>query len=727
MKMADDLSFARRGRLPLVLASEAAECGLACLTMVARFHGHDIDLNALRQRFALSLTGAGLRSLMTLADTLCLSPRALRAELHALKDVKRPAILHWDLNHFVVLAAVTAKTVTVLDPALGRRTLPFEEVSKHFTGVVLELTPATDFAPVKARAPMRMSLLWSRFSGGTSAFMQVMLLSLALQIATFAAPFQIQLVVDEAIFRGDADLLTVLALGFGALVLVQYGIEGLRNYAFKVFGNLLTFHVVGNLVRHLLRLPADFFEKRHVGDILSRLGSVQPIQDAITRGVVSGIIDGLMALIAVVILFLYATTLAFVVLAAVLLSLFVTVLLYPGYRACLEEEIIAKAKEQSLLMETVRAATTIKLQGRETERESHWRNRYAEVINSGMSVGKFQITQTMLQGTITGLQTVIVIWLAARMILHAEGFSVGMLFAFLSFRQTFTDRALGLINQGMQFHLLGLHLERLADIVTAAPDVSAQAVLQVDVKGGLRFSGVSFRYGAADSFILKDVSLEIAPDDLVAITGASGSGKSTLLKLLLGLHAPTSGTIELDGHGASPEVWRAWRRNVSVVMQDDKLLSGTLADNIAFFDPDLDMDRVIAAAQAAQVHEAIVRSPMQYLSLVGDMGTTLSAGQRQRVLLARALYRRPKVLILDEGTANLDEETEALIMDLIVRMPITRIVAAHRPAVIRRASKVYRLKEGQVTLARAGLPATGAIEALSSQARLHVLPGVSGD
>src|SRR5262249_10583567 len=243
------------------------------------------------------------------------------------------------------------------------------------------------------------------------------------------------------------------------------------------------------------------------------------------------------------ILFLYSATLAFVVLAAVLLSLLVTALLYPGYRARLEEEIIAKAKENTLLMETVRAATTIKLQGRESERESHWRNRYAEVINSGMSVGKFQITQNMLQTMITGVQTVIIIWLAARMILRAEGFSVGMLFAFLSFRQTFTDRALGLINQGMQFRLLGLHLERVADIVTATPDASVGAVLFSNIKGALRLGGVSFRYGAADPLILEGVSLDIAWGDLVAITGAGGSGKSTLLKLVLGLPPPMSGTI----------------------------------------------------------------------------------------------------------------------------------------------------------------------------------------
>ncbi len=697
MKLPKELNLARKKRLPVMLAAETAECGLACLAMIACYHGHDIDLNGLRQRFSLSLAGASLGGIMSLADTLGLSPRALRVELPALPKVSMPCILHWGLNHFVVLKEATPKYIVIHDPAFGRRKIRIDKVSKYFTGVVLELTPSTTFQPVSARAPMKLSMLWSRLSGAGSAFTQVLLLSLALQIAAFAMPFQLQLVVDEAIFRADADLLTVLALGFGALVLVQAAIEALRDWALKMFGFVLTFQVVGNLVRHLMRLPADYFEKRHIGDIMSRLGSVQPIQDAITRGVVAAIIDGLMAFVAVAILFFYSATLAFVVLAAVFLFLFFVTLLYPTYRARLEEEILAKAKESTLLMETVRAATTIKLQGREAERESHWRNRYAEVINAGVSVGKFQITQNFLQQAITGVQTVIVTFLAARMILRGEGFSVGMLFAFLSFRQTFTDRAFGLINQTMQFRLLGLYLERLSDIVTATPDVQVDNVPALEIRGAMVVNAVSFRYGVADPLVLEGVNMEIRPGDFVAIAGPSGCGKTTMLKLLLGLHQPSDGDIWLDGYRATPELWRAWRARVGVVMQDDKLLSGTLADNIAFFDPDLQMVRVIEAATAARIHEDIMRSPMQYLSLVGDMGTTLSAGQRQRVLLARALYRQPRLIVFDEGTANLDEETEELIWDLIAAMPITRIVVAHRQALIHRAGRVFRVKERRLT------------------------------
>jgi ATP-binding cassette, subfamily B, bacterial CvaB/MchF/RaxB len=471
----------------------------------------------------------------------------------------------------------------------------------------------------------------------------------------------------------------------------------LRGWALKVFGHLLSFQIVGNLVRHLMRLPADFFEKRHVGDIFSRIGAVQPIQQAITQGLVSAIIDGAMAFIAAGILFFYSVLLGAIVLAAVVLHLALVFALYPGMRHRMEEEILARAKEQSHLMETIRAATTIKLMGREADRESAWRNLNADVTNAGVSVGKYQISLALIQTLITGLVHVIIIYIGARLILTGQGFSVGMLFAFLSFRQTFNERAIGFINQLVQFRLLGLHLDRLSDIVTAAPEAETVRMQSLDVKGDIRVRDLSFRYGAADNFVLQDINLDVAAGDFVAITGPSGGGKTTLLKLLLGLHKATAGTIDLDGNRADAELWRAWRKHVGVVAQDDRLLSGTIADNIAFFDPDLDMARVQAAAMAAQVHGDIMRQPMQYLGLVGDMGSTLSGGQRQRVLLARALYGQPRVLFLDEGTANLDEATEEAIADLIEQLPITRIVVAHRPALLRRAKRVFVVKDRQLS------------------------------
>lgn len=695
-----DLNFSGRRRLPEIRAAEAAECGLACLAMIGRYYGHQVDLNGLRQQFPQSIGGATLRGLMQLAQQLSLAARPLRVGLNALPRVRTPAILHWDLNHFVVLKKIGRRGAVIHDPVRGIRHMPIAELSDHFTGVVLELSPAADFQKLEARLPVKLTSLWTRSQGIAPAIMQVLAVSLVFQIATFAIPFHVQLVVDEAIGRADRNLLTVLALGFGALTVLHAALEALRDWILRLLGSMMSFQIVGNIVRHLLRLPVPYFEKRHVGDIISRIESTNAIQDALTRGMLSALVDGAMAVIAAFILFLYSPLLATVVITALLIVLVLGFSFYPATRAATEENIIALATERSNLIETVRAMPTIKIMGGEIEREGKWRNRYAGVINSSVQVGKLELSLAFLQKSVIGIQTILVVYLGARMVLNADGFSVGMLMAFLSFRQTFSDRALSLVNEVIKFRLLRLHLGRLADIITAEADASPASPLAnrpLEVKGGIEIDRMAFRYGSTLPLVLEDVSMQIAPGDFVAITGQSGGGKTTLAKLLLGLNQPESGEIRLDGRLANPDLWRAWRAKVGVVAQDDQLLSGTIADNIAFFDPDMDMARVTEAALAARIDDDILRMPMQYLTLVGDMGSTLSGGQRQRVLLARALYRQPQLLLLDEGTANLDEETEREIADLIAALPVTRIVIAHRPALVQRATRHFRVADGAVT------------------------------
>jgi len=680
-----------------ILQTEAAECGLACLAMVTNHHGSRVDLSGLRQRFSVSLKGATLKDLMRMADEMSFGTRALRLELDRLKDLALPAILHWDLNHFVVIAAVNGGKAHILDPARGELKMPLDEVSKHFTGVALELTPTAEFKPVEARVKLRLSDLWSRTTGLKRAFVQILILSVLLQLFALAAPFFLQLVIDEAVVRFDQEFLLVLALGFGALYAINAATQLLRSWALLALGQSLAFQMAGNVVRHLMRLPADFFEKRHVGDIISRIGSVQPIQQALTRSVVEALIDGVMTLTTAAFMLLYSWKLASIAFAAAAIYAVIALGSFPFMRRRQEELIVARAKEHSFIIESVRAARAVKLFGREGERESQWRNAFADVVNAGMAAGKFEVGVAFANTLLFSLQLVVIVYFGARFIL-AGAMTVGMLFAFMAYRQNFADRIAGLITKGVEFRMIGLHLERLADIAHAPQEegiaISGGGVRSVD--GAIELRNASFRYGSNDPFIFENLSLAVEPGDFIAVAGPSGGGKTTLMKVLLGLLPPTSGELHVDGLPLQSFGLRAWRARCGVVMQDDHLLSGTIADNISFFDPDIEMTRVMESAAAARIHDDIMRMPMNYLSFIGDMGAALSGGQRQRLMLARALYRKPAILFLDEGTANLDEASEREIADLVAALQVTRIVVAHRPSLIARAGRVFDLIGGRL-------------------------------
>ena len=444
----------------------------------------------------------------------------------------------------------------------------------------------------------------------------------------------------------------------------------------------------------MIRLPTSWFEKRHVGDIISRIGSARPIQEALTESVVAIVLDGFMAVFTLVIMFIYAPVLAWVVLALTALLALATLLIYPSLRRTEEETIVTKAIENTHVIESIRAATTVKLFGREAAREAAWRNLFADTINAATSHGKWLVLQKFFETLLMGGQIVITVYLGAKLIIgDASVFSVGMLFAFLGYQQHFTESVKKLLSEGIKVSLLTLHLDRLADIVYEKTEATeaAEAANSSDelILGKISVRNISFRYSDNDPWILKDFSLEIPAGKMMTITGVSGGGKTTLMKLLLGLYQPNAGVIEVDGRPLADIGMVNWRAGVGVVMQDDQLLSGTIADNISFFDPQVDMQKVYRAAIAAQIHDEIVAIPMHYLSMVGDMGSVLSGGQKQRVLLARALYHDPKVLFLDEGTANLDAKTEERIAGVLADMDISRIVIAHRRKLIERADIVF--------------------------------------
>lgn len=673
-----------------------AECGLVCLAMIAKYHGHDVDVNGLRSRISISTAGTTLRSLISIADSLDMSARAVRTELEGLKRIRTPAIIHWDMNHFVVLSAVKGNKVIIHDPTEGRRVYKLEEVSKHFTGVCLELTRAKQFEKRVERKPTYISSLWTKIDGFWLSFGQILVLSFCLQILGLAAPFYIQLMVDSAVPSSDKALALTLAMAFIGIMAVRLLTKLLQTWTVSALSIMLTFQMVGNIVRHMFRLRIAYFESRHVGDILSRIESIDPIKKAFTTDLISLILNTILFVLALSIMVIYSLTLTLLVVASVAIILAVELITFPYRRRLVEEEIHAKANEDSFMMESIRASSTIKLMSHEAERESQWRNYFAKELNIGFSLVKLDMFTGLIIGFVSGLEAIIIVYIAVIMVVDNTGFSIGMLFAFISFKGQFTSAANTLIDLLIRYKLLALHLDRVGDIIHAEPDSFQNAIPEYTGVASIRLSNVNLRYGENTPNVLNNVTLEIKDGDYVAIVGASGGGKTTLLKVLMGLYLPDEGKVYLGGQLANADLFQAWRRIGAAVMQEDRLLAGSIQQNITFFDPNPDTEWVRECTRMACVDGDIEEMPMQLQSLVGDMGSALSGGQKQRILLARALYRRPKIIFMDEGTANLDPASELKIASTLRNMSVTRIVVAHRPALIKDVDYVYQVVDGSI-------------------------------
>ena len=407
-----DLAIFTRSRVRLVRQTEVAECGLACLTMIANHHGLDIDLGTMRRRFAPSLRGAALRTLIGLADRIGLVPRAVKLPLEELKNLHVPAVLHWDMNHYVVLEKVSGDKALIHNPE-GRSTwMTLDAVSSHFTGVALELRPSDDFETGSQRERLRLSQLWRRMSGLKRALLQVLVLSIVLQAYVLALPYYMQVAIDSALPALDADLLTVLAVGFGLFTLINVGAGLLRSFVLLFAGTTLGFGLASNVARRLFRLPIEWFERRHTGDILSRFQSIAPIQQMLTEGAVAALLDGVLAILTLAVMFFYSPLLALIAIVAFVLYGVVRAVSFNLQKEAQEESIITVSKEQTTLIESLRGMTTLRLFGRETLRHAFWQTRLTDAVNARVRLSRIGIWQTTANTLIFGLENIITIWLA---------------------------------------------------------------------------------------------------------------------------------------------------------------------------------------------------------------------------------------------------------------------------------------------------------------------------
>jgi ATP-binding cassette, subfamily B, bacterial CvaB/MchF/RaxB len=699
------LHFGSGKRLPVIVQTEMAECGLACLAMIASYHGFATDMISLRRKFSISSHGTGLKQLMEMARRLHLSPRALRGEIEELAHVQLPCILHWGLNHFVVLKSIQKNTYSLHDPAFGERVLDAKNLGKEFTGVVLELTPTKEFKQTEQQAALNISHFWSSIVGLTRSLTQVLLLSLLLQLFAIATPFYMQTVVDDVLLRQDSNLLLVLALGFGLLMLIQTGTTALREFVILHLSNRLGMQMSANLFRHLIRLPMDYFAKRHMGDIVSRFDVLSHVRSLLTQGLVAALVDAAMALITLAAMFYYDVRLSVIVMGVVIVYGLFRWLMYRPFRMLTEESIIAGAKENSHFMESMRAIQTIKLFQRENDRQYQWQHKLADVMNKNIHIARWSIGYNTINSLLFGIENILVIYFAATAVM-GNVISLGMLYAFMSYKTRFISSMDSLITQWIEFKMLGLHLHRIADIAFTEPEnIAAHSVGDMDdlpleesrhshereiqssnkIIGKIAVKNLAYRYGEGEACVFKNINFVIHPGETVAITGPSGCGKTTLLKCLMGLIEPSEGEIFIDDKPLKTLVH--YRSQIAGVMQEDQLLSGDIAENIACFAQQINLQKVYECAHMACIHDEIQKMPMNYNTLVGDMGASLSGGQKQRVILARALYREPRILFMDEATSHIDVNNESVVNSHIKQLDITRVIVAHRPETVRSAGR----------------------------------------
>ncbi|WP_426164886.1 peptidase domain-containing ABC transporter [Pseudoduganella sp. R-34] len=698
MQSFEKMLFARGRNVPLVLQIEAAECGLACLTMVLSYYQHRVDLAEMRARFAISLKGASLGQLIHIAEKMGLGSRPLRLELEDMDQLQLPCILHWNFNHFVVLTKVDQRGITVQDPSFGERKLTFAEVSRSFTGVALELWPKPEFQPRVETPRVRFRELIGTTRGFGRAAGQILLLAAALEVLSLISPFFTGWIVDSVIPSNDKPLLYVLVPAFALLLLLETGISTARSWMLIYMSTSISLQWRSNIFSHLVRLPMPYFEKRTLGDVISRFDAVNQIQRTITTSFLEALLDGTMALVTLMLMCYYSPAMTAVSIAVVALYALLRWAWYYPTRAASEREINCGAKQHTHFLETVRGVKAIKLFSKQEQRRAAWLALSSDQINANLRLQKLNLYFRVVNGLGFGLENLLLTGLGALFVMEGR-FSVGILLAFMAYKTQFINRTASLIDKTMEFKMLQLQSERLGDIVLTAPEEDGpehMAGATDRTAPSLRVAGLRFRYGEQEPWVLNGVSFELAAGESLAIVGASGCGKSTLLSVLLGIRPPHEGSITIGGTDIRQLGVNAFRSMVGTVLQDDVLFAGSIQDNISFFDADADPLWVEQCAATASVLDDIRAMPMGFNTLVGDMGTVLSGGQKQRILLARALYKRPQILFLDEATSHLDVPREKQVNAAISALRITRIIIAHRLETIASADRILTIEHGRV-------------------------------
>ncbi|MEV4575397.1 peptidase domain-containing ABC transporter [Nonomuraea jabiensis] len=684
-----------RNRVPVVLQNTPTECGVACLAMVLRHHGHRTTVHELSERLAVGRDGLNARALVEGAREHGLTARAFSLAPEDLARVPLPAIAHWEFNHFVVVERWSPDHADLVDPGQGRRRLTAEEFSAGFTGVLLVFEPGEGFR----RGSSSLAGAWRREFVRTllqrrrGLLAQVIAASLLLQALGLALPLLSELLIDTVIPARAAVLLPWLGVAVLLAGVAQFVLAYLRAALLVTVRARADQQLTEGVVGHLVALPYRYFTQRGTGDLLTRASSVSTLRDLLTGQIVTAVLDGPLALGYLALVYVRDPVFGAALTGMIVLQSILLLGTARRVNLLAQQELAAFSASQSSLIQTISGIETLKASGAERRAVEQWSAHFAQQLQADVRSG---LTHGVLDAALSALRVVTplgLLWLGAWRVLDGE-LGVGALVALNAIALSALTPLGSLMSSLQSLQQAGAHFDRLSDILASTPEPS-NGIEVLRLRGAIELRGVGFRHDPRGPWTVRDVSVGIRPGQKVALVGSSGSGKSTLARLLLALHTPTEGEIRYDGVPATELNLHSLRRQFGVVTQDPSLFNGSIRENIALNDPGAPLERIVQAAELAALHDEIAAMPMGYETMLTD-GGGLSGGQRQRLALARAVLSRPKVLLLDEATSNLDSSTEAAIEANLYWLPQTRIVVAHRLSTVRDADLILVLDAGRV-------------------------------
>lgn len=685
-------TFRIHKRVPYLQQGSSVDCGAACLAMIFSYHGDNVDVREMRESLGIQRDGANAANLLCVAEQYGLKGKGLRVgNVENLAYIPAASILHWKLSHFVVFERLTSDGALIVDPAYGRRMVKLEELNQSFTGVVLTFEKSSKFIRSQKRRETA-KLYFRALSRQQADIVGVLFTSALAHAIALVIPLAMSVAINVVIPRNDQDLLLAILLSGLAAVLFLFTTIWLRTAFLVRLKAKIDVEMSTTFLEHLIRLPMRFFQIRTAGDLVMRLNSNTEIRELISANAIGGILDGGLVSLYIVVLFFIDPVFALLIilLACSLVGVYLTLQRRQGELMALNLETQAKA--QSLEYQMVSQMEVIKSAGAEDRVCHRWYKLFADSINVTLERGRIETISASYREALGMLGGVIIISYSVQLVINNEAL-LGNAAAMAALGLATLLPINRLVDFALQFRLLDAYFQRIADVLEEPREISGNRDV-THLRGKLELEHTSFSYSAHSPLILKDIHLKAEPGEFVAIVGVSGAGKSTLARLIAGLLSPDTGEIKYDNMNLAQLNLTQLRQHIGYVPQSPTFFSMTIENNIRLLCANATPADIDSALDSACIKDDILALPLGLNSLLAEGGVSLSGGQLQRLSLAVALARNPRVLILDEATSALDATTEKRVHTRIAELDCTRIVIAHRLSTVREADRIYILKDG---------------------------------